>query len=337
MAGVPVVVSGGTAVASLASSADVGVVVEPWSAEALADGTFGGPRGTRSGPDRAPSSGPDGRARALQRGDRAGRSRRAVSPPRRCRRDTGRPAPQQPVRLRFAVVEAGDEPDGRRVRRDGRRRGPATGWPIARIVTATESSGWPSPGHWRGCRHRHCRGRRPEVTPRPFAPPRRPARGGSARRVRDTVGRGAQAGRYVLLTRAWSAAISAALEPVVPLDSVDIWQSEGMITLPVALRLRGRHGGRVVYDSRDIHLQSARFALLPGPWRRLLARRERAWAQAADAVVTVNKPVCPIPRADARTIDDAGVQRAAAVRAAGPAREAVPRAARSPGTIRKSL
>jgi glycosyltransferase involved in cell wall biosynthesis len=109
-------------------------------------------------------------------------------------------------------------------------------------------------------------------------------------RVRDTVGRGAQAGRYVLLTRAWSAAISAALEPVVPLDSVDIWQSEGMITLPVALRLRGRHGGRVVYDSRDIHLQSARFALLPGPWRRLLARRERAWAQAADAVVTVNNP-----------------------------------------------
>ena len=36
MAGVPVVVSGGTAVASLASSADVGIVVQPWSPEALA-------------------------------------------------------------------------------------------------------------------------------------------------------------------------------------------------------------------------------------------------------------------------------------------------------------
>ncbi len=35
MAGVPVVVSGGTAVASLVASADVGIVVEPWSAEAL--------------------------------------------------------------------------------------------------------------------------------------------------------------------------------------------------------------------------------------------------------------------------------------------------------------
>lgn len=109
-------------------------------------------------------------------------------------------------------------------------------------------------------------------------------------RVRDTVGRAAQAGRYVLLTRAWANAISAALAPVIPAAEVDIWQSEGLITLPVALRLRGRHGGAVVYDSRDIHLQSARFALLPGPWRRLLARRERSWAGAADAVVTVNKP-----------------------------------------------
>jgi glycosyltransferase involved in cell wall biosynthesis len=116
-----------------------------------------------------------------------------------------------------------------------------------------------------------------------------PSRGPRGR-LRDTVGRAAQAGRYLLLTREWAASVSAELEPVLPLDGVDIWQAEGMITLPVALRLRGRHGGRVVYDSRDIHLQSARFALLPGMWRRLLARRERSWAQAADAVVTVNKP-----------------------------------------------
>ena len=157
-------------------------------------------------------------------------------------------------------------------------------------MRATESSGWPSRGHWRGCRHRHCpRAATGSDTDAVRAAEAARSRGFHAR-VRDTIGRGAQAGRYVLLTRAWAAAISAALEPVVPLDSVDIWQSEGMITLPVALRLRGRHGGRVVYDSRDIHLQSARFALLPGPWRRLLARRERAWAQAADAVVTVNKP-----------------------------------------------
>jgi glycosyltransferase involved in cell wall biosynthesis len=45
-----------------------------------------------------------------------------------------------------------------------------------------------------------------------------------------------------------------------------------------------------VYDSRDIGPESARFARLPGPWRRLLARRERGWARAADALVTVNLP-----------------------------------------------
>lgn len=114
--------------------------------------------------------------------------------------------------------------------------------------------------------------------------------GGLRGRVRDTMGRAAQGVRYTLVTRVWANAISAALGPIIPLEAVDVWQSEGLITLPVALRLRARHGGRVVYDSRDIHLQSARFALLPGVWRQLLARRERSWAQSADAVVTVNKP-----------------------------------------------
>jgi hypothetical protein len=122
------------------------------------------------------------------------------------------------------------------------------------------------------------------------SPPTTGGEGRVGRRLRETVGRAAQAGRYLLLTRAWAKTVGVALGSVVPLDAVDIWQSEGLITLPVALRLRDRYGGRVVYDSRDIHLQSARFALLPGPWRRLLARRERSWAQAADAVVTVNRP-----------------------------------------------
>src|SRR4029077_16518990 len=114
--------------------------------------------------------------------------------------------------------------------------------------------------------------------------------GGLRGRVRDTLGRAAQGGRYTPVTRAGASAVSAPLGSGVPLDAVDVWQSEGLITLPVALRLRARHGGRVVYDSRDIHLQSACFARLPGVWRRLLARRERAWALSADAVVTVNKP-----------------------------------------------
>ena len=103
-------------------------------------------------------------------------------------------------------------------------------------------------------------------------------------RVRDTVGRAAQAARYLLLARRWADRIAEAV------PGADIWQSEGLVLLPVALRLRDRLGGSVVYDSRDVHVESARFARLPGPWRRLLGRAERRWARSADAVVTVSTP-----------------------------------------------
>ena len=125
--------------------------------------------------------------------------------------------------------------------------------------------------------------------PRPLAwlpAPRLPSAAGQAGirgRIRDTVGRAVQAVRYLLLARAWAGRIAAAV------GQADIWQAEGLITLPVALRLRARLGGKVVYDSRDVHVESARFARLPGPWRRLLARGERGWARSADAVVTVSR------------------------------------------------
>jgi glycosyltransferase involved in cell wall biosynthesis len=133
--------------------------------------------------------------------------------------------------------------------------------------------------------------------PRPLgwlpSPPLPPGAGGPRRRsprdrVRDTLGRAVQVVRYLLLTRQWAARIRAAV------PEADVWQSEGLVTLPVALRLRGQRGGRVVYDSRDVHVESARFARLPGPWRRLLARGERRWARAADAVVTVSRPYAEV-------------------------------------------
>ena len=107
-------------------------------------------------------------------------------------------------------------------------------------------------------------------------------------RLRNSVGRAAQAFRYLLLTRQWAARIAS----VVP--GADVWQSEGLITLPVALRLRQKLGGRVVYDSRDLHVESVGFARLPRPWRRLLGWRERRWGQAADAVVTVSQPYAEV-------------------------------------------
>lgn len=100
----------------------------------------------------------------------------------------------------------------------------------------------------------------------------------------ETVGRAAQASRYARLTSGWAGRIAEAV------PSADLWQAEGLITLPVALHLARRVGGRAVYDSRDVHVESARFARLPGPWRAALRRRERRLAQRCDAVITVSEP-----------------------------------------------
>jgi glycosyltransferase involved in cell wall biosynthesis len=130
------------------------------------------------------------------------------------------------------------------------------------------------------------------VQPRPLAwlpAPGLPSHGGERQvlslgdRLRDTIGRGSQAVRYLRLAAAWSERIAEVVPPA------DIWQSEGLITLPVALRLRAKLGGRVVYDSRDLHVESVGFARLPRPWRRLLGNAERRWAQSADAVITVSQ------------------------------------------------
>jgi glycosyltransferase involved in cell wall biosynthesis len=104
----------------------------------------------------------------------------------------------------------------------------------------------------------------------------------------EIVGRPIQAIRYLRLAEQWADRIAR----VVP--GAEIWQAEGMITLPVALDLRRRLGGRVVYDARDLQVESSRFAQLPGPWRRLLARRERGWARSADATLTVNRPYAEV-------------------------------------------
>jgi glycosyltransferase involved in cell wall biosynthesis len=54
--------------------------------------------------------------------------------------------------------------------------------------------------------------------------------------------------------------------------------------------LRARHGGRTVYDSRDVYLESRDFATAPAPIRAVLGSLERRWAHATDRVITVNEP-----------------------------------------------
>jgi glycosyltransferase involved in cell wall biosynthesis len=130
--------------------------------------------------------------------------------------------------------------------------------------------------------------RGPRWLPAPPLPGPRSASGpGSPSGVRGALregpGRLAQAFRFLFLARAWADVIEHAVDPA------DAWQADGLVMLPVALELRRRHGGRAIYDSLEIHVESGSFARLPGPWKRLLARRERTWAQDADAVITVSR------------------------------------------------
>jgi glycosyltransferase involved in cell wall biosynthesis len=50
----------------------------------------------------------------------------------------------------------------------------------------------------------------------------------------------------------------------------------------------------VVHDTRDLDLHSTGFARLPGPWRTLLASRERAWVRSADAVIAASEPYAEV-------------------------------------------
>ena len=112
--------------------------------------------------------------------------------------------------------------------------------------------------------------------------------GAMRRRLRETVGRAAQAVRYLRLSQAWAEEIADQIEPV------DVWQAESVITLGLAVALRKRFGGRIVYDANDIDSEAGRMARLPGPWKQLLRRHERRLARAADAVVTVSDPYAQV-------------------------------------------
>ncbi len=80
----------------------------------------------------------------------------------------------------------------------------------------------------------------------------------------------------------WGSRLASVTEPH------DIWHGMWAGSLPALERVRARHGGRTIYDSRDVYLRSRDFAGMR-PWQhRLLAWFESRWARSADAVITVN-------------------------------------------------
>jgi len=80
----------------------------------------------------------------------------------------------------------------------------------------------------------------------------------------------------------WASALAAVVEPA------DIWHGMWAGSLPALSAIRSRHGGRTIYDSRDVFMRSREFARLGRPGRTILEWFERRWASRADQVLTVN-------------------------------------------------
>jgi glycosyltransferase involved in cell wall biosynthesis len=89
--------------------------------------------------------------------------------------------------------------------------------------------------------------------------------------------------------RGWWHTLERALAPA------DLYHACGVLAIPAALaaRKRDRRAGRrsrVIHDVIDLQLESNNVLEMPRLIRRLLTRRERGWARAADAHTAVNVP-----------------------------------------------
>jgi glycosyltransferase involved in cell wall biosynthesis len=90
--------------------------------------------------------------------------------------------------------------------------------------------------------------------------------------------------KYPIRPIAWARAVEEVAQPA------DIWHGMWAGSLPAIDRLRRHHGGRSIYDSRDVYMESRNLASAPRPLRALLGWLERRWARSADRVITVNRP-----------------------------------------------
>jgi hypothetical protein len=60
-----------------------------------------------------------------------------------------------------------------------------------------------------------------------------------------------------------------------------VWHAHDFTALPAAFAAQARHGGKVVYDSHEIYMETTRIVRLPAWARRRLAGEERAWTRRA--------------------------------------------------------
>lgn len=89
--------------------------------------------------------------------------------------------------------------------------------------------------------------------------------------------------KYPVRPLAWARALERVAEPA------DVWHGMWAGSLPALDRLRRRHGGRSLYDSRDVYMESRELATAPRILRRFMGMFERRWARRADAIISVNR------------------------------------------------
>jgi glycosyltransferase involved in cell wall biosynthesis len=107
--------------------------------------------------------------------------------------------------------------------------------------------------------------------------------GAPLRRARSALGRWQR--RLLLFPIrpvAWAMALDDVIEPA------DLWHGMWATSLPALGRFRRLHGGRTVYDSRDLYIDARSLSEMAAPWKWLLGGLERRWARRCDAVLTVN-------------------------------------------------
>ena len=161
------------------------------------------------------------------------------------------------------------------------------GYRIIRVPVSAVS-GLPRPLRWLAARVRGDRGRgHPPGSARAGAP-EVPNAAAPRGRFRSVVSAAVRLAAIALTVRSQR----LATRPLAP--PADLVHAMAYMGIPIGLDLGRRDRAAVVYDARDIYVDAANIARLPGPARRVVAWAERRWARHASRVMTVNLPYAEV-------------------------------------------
>jgi glycosyltransferase involved in cell wall biosynthesis len=177
-----------------------------------------------------------------------------------------------------------------------------SGYRVVRVPVSAAAA-LPRPAWWLlgSLRRRRPRAAAGDAAVRLGEPSARVVSAPSASRLASPSRRHGIAGR---LHAAWSAGIRLAAialtvrsqrlatRPQAP--RADLVHAMAYMGISIGLDLGRRDDAPVVYDARDIYVDAANLARLPGPARRLFGRIERRWARQASRVMTVNRPYAEV-------------------------------------------